>query len=245
MIKKCDNCKKKFVPRKGGKAQRFCCSKCRLIIWREKNKEKTRMACNKWREKNQDYQKKWQEENKDKTRKYQQKYYKKNKVTRLVKSKEWRMNNIEKSRLSKKKWREKNKDRINKLWMDRYYDRYRNDQQFKLSKNLRNRINKILLGINKSSDTLSLLGVKSVNEIKEYIELKFEKGMSWNNYNFETWHIDHIKPLHSFDLTKKEEQKKAFHYTNLQPLWAKDNLIKGSRVNMPFLEKSILNEHLK
>ena len=70
--------------------------------------------------------------------------------------------------------------------MDRYYDRYRNDQQFKLSKNLRNRINKILLGINKSSDTLSLLGVKSVNEIKEYIELKFEKGMSWNNYNFET-----------------------------------------------------------
>ena len=51
--------------------------------------------------------------------------------------------------------------------------------------------------------------------------------MSWENHG--TWHIDHRVPCAKFDLTKKEEQEKCFHYTNLQPLWAKDNLSKGNK----------------
>jgi hypothetical protein len=51
--------------------------------------------------------------------------------------------------------------------------------------------------------------------------------MNWENQG--EWHIDHILPCASFDLTKEEEQRKCFHYTNLQPLWAKDNMIKGSK----------------
>ena len=73
----------------------------------------------------------------------------------------------------------------------------------------------------------------SVEELKKYLESKFyphsETGeiMSWENYG--EWHIDHRKPLKMFNLSKREELLKACHYTNLQPLWAKDNLIKGCR----------------
>jgi hypothetical protein len=53
--------------------------------------------------------------------------------------------------------------------------------------------------------------------------------MTWENYCFDVWHIDHIKPVSSFDLTLPEEQLKAFNFKNLQPLWAKENLEKGSK----------------
>jgi hypothetical protein len=59
-------------------------------------------------------------------------------------------------------------------------------------------------------------------------EKKFKPKMSWNNYG--KWHIDHIKPCCSFNLSKSEEQRKCFHYSNLQPLWAKENLSKGKKV---------------
>ena len=64
--------------------------------------------------------------------------------------------------------------------------------------------------------------------LKKHIESLWEEGMTWDNWSRTGWHIDHIIPLSSFDLSKIEEQRIAFHYTNLQPLWAKDNLSKGS-----------------
>ena len=62
----------------------------------------------------------------------------------------------------------------------------------------------------------------------EYLQRLFKVGMTWKNYG--KWHIDHIKPCASFDLSKLEAQKKCFHYTNLQPLWAEENLKKGAKI---------------
>lgn len=70
----------------------------------------------------------------------------------------------------------------------------------------------------------------SVEDIKNHIESQFMEGMTWGNHGVRGWHIDHIKPCASFDLTDIEEQKKCFHFTNLQPLWAHDNLVKNGRI---------------
>ena len=64
--------------------------------------------------------------------------------------------------------------------------------------------------------------------------------MSWDNWNLAGWHIDHIRPLASFDLTDPVQLKQAAHYTNLQPLWAHDNYVKGSRVSSALQESEVL-----
>lgn len=70
----------------------------------------------------------------------------------------------------------------------------------------------------------------SIEEFKTHLESKFQHGMTWENYGRKGWHIDHIKPLSSFDLTDGEQLKIACNYKNMQPLWWNDNLSKGSHV---------------
>ena len=79
----------------------------------------------------------------------------------------------------------------------------------------------------KSGSAVKDLGC-SIKDLKIHLEEQFQEGMNWNNHG--SWHIDHRKPLASFDLTKREQLLAAVHFTNLQPLWAKDNLSKGSKV---------------
>lgn len=106
--------------------------------------------------------------------------------------------------------------------------RYQNDTSFKVEMLLRSRINQAIRGYRKSKSTTQLLGC-SINQLKEHLEKQFKSGMSWDNYG--TWHIDHIKPRCSFDLSKPKEQKKCFHYSNLQPLWAEENFKKNRGYN--------------
>ena len=102
------------------------------------------------------------------------------------------------------------------------------DPEFKIMKTLRSRLGTALKtqNSNKYNNTIDLLGC-SVSFLKDYLEAKFKDGMTWNNHG--EWHIDHIKPCASFNLLQEEEQKKCFHYTNLQPLWAAENLSKGCK----------------
>ena len=104
--------------------------------------------------------------------------------------------------------------------------RYHTNINYRLAQLLRRRLRHAIKENIKYINSKLLLGC-SIDYLKKYLENKFKPGMSWNNHG--KWHIDHIKPCASFDLSKPEEQRKCFHYTNLQPLWAKDNLIKGSR----------------
>jgi len=104
------------------------------------------------------------------------------------------------------------------------------DPSYKLLCSLRNRIDKVLKNIynGKVVRTTKVTFGCSTEEVVKHIESQFKEGMSWKNHGLYTWHIDHIKPLSSFNLLDPEEVKRANHYTNLQPLWAKDNLSKGA-----------------
>lgn len=104
------------------------------------------------------------------------------------------------------------------------------DLNFKLTKILRGRLGIAIKGKAKAASSLELLGC-SVEHLKAWLEFWMKPGMTWENYGYRGWHIDHKKPCASFDLTKLEEQKKCFHYTNLQPLWAQENLSKGDKIN--------------
>lgn len=103
------------------------------------------------------------------------------------------------------------------------------DPNFKVACSLRSRISTLIResGVKKEVRSTILLGC-SIDEFRQHLENQFVGGMSWSNYG--KWHIDHIIPCSSFDLTKTEEQKECFHYTNQRPLWAIDNLRKGDRV---------------
>jgi len=99
--------------------------------------------------------------------------------------------------------------------------------QYRIKSNLSRRIRCFLNGKSKSKVTTAYLGC-SLDFFKNYIENLFKDGMSWDNYGLHGWHIDHIRPCASFDLTDPAQQGICFHYSNLQPLWAKDNIKKSS-----------------
>lgn len=152
--------------------------------------------------------KKWRDKNKEHYSEYQ---------------KQWYAENKDKFIEYKRKWREANKDRENK----KKRNRYNSDINFKLVNILRSRLNAAIRNSQKVGSAVDDLGC-SIEELIEYLESQFEPWMSWDNHG--EWHIDHIKPLASFDLSNPEQLKKACHYTNLQPLKASDNMSKNSMV---------------
>jgi hypothetical protein len=109
-------------------------------------------------------------------------------------------------------------------------DRYNNDVNFRLANVLRSRVFSAVKsgGGEKAKKTMELLGC-SVQHVRDHLESQFTEGMTWKTQG--EWHIDHILPCASFNLEEPEEQKKCFHWTNLQPLWAKDNITKGDRLD--------------
>jgi hypothetical protein len=167
---------------------------------------------------------KYNSENKElvniKTRKWREK----NKTSEIIRNREWKKLNNEKIKESTKKWREKNKENIKEYKKNYEKLKIKTDILYKLKKTLRNTILRYLK--NKRFTTTEIIGC-DYDSFKIYFESLFTEGMCWDKLGSEI-HIDHIIPLSS--AKTEDELYKLNHYTNLQPLWVKDNLIKGSKL---------------
>jgi hypothetical protein len=177
------------------------------------------------------------------------KYVKENPKKVLEQQKKWRDKNPEWVYNRHKKWREENSELFNEIrrnWLNKnpekrkeYRENYKlrkherrkerrdNDPVFNLTNRMRCRIWKYLniLEITKKNKTFDIVGC-SPEFLKEYLETQFIDGMSWNNRS--EWHIDHIIPLSS--AKTEDELYRLCHYTNLQPLWAEDNVKKSNKI---------------
>ena len=128
----------------------------------------------------------------------------------------------------KKAFNKERNDKYKSYRLNRHYERMTSDTHYMLRQRISDRIRKALKDqrSEKSTSCLKYIGC-SIPELRSHLEKQFKQGMSWKNYP--KWHIDHIKPCAVFDLTCEEQQKECFNYTNLQPLWADENLAKSDK----------------
>jgi len=177
------------------------------------------------KEKRKEKSKTWYLNNKDKLIEMNKTYHSSNREKRLQQQKEYYSVNREKIIERNKIYATNNRDKINK----RTIENYRKDPLLKLKKSLRGRLYQALAHGLKSESSIELVGC-SIEKLKLHLEFQFKEGMSWENWSFKGWHVDHIRPISSFDFSDPAQVKECFHYSNLQPLWAKDNLSKGDRL---------------
>ena len=198
--------------------------------YREKNKEKHKQYAKEYRETNKEKLKEYRETNKEKIKEYKKEYREKNKEKIKKAGKEYRQRPENKIRAKeyRKVYYENNKERIARLQKELIAKYRKTNIQYKLKDRLRSRLHHALKGNIKNGSAVRDLGC-TLEELKIHLENQFEEGMTWDNWKKDGWHIDHIKPLNSFDLTDPIQVKEACHYTNLQPLWWRENLEKSNK----------------
>lgn len=150
-------------------------------------------------------------------------YYQKNKKDRTL----YYHKNREKIRKKQKEYEIKTRTKRRKYFRVWEKNKLKNDPIYKIRKYIGNRLRSALKRQRKNQSILDICGI-GLEAVRIHIEKQFKEGMSWDNYG--KWHIDHIIPISSFDLSDERELKKACHYSNLQPLWAEENLKKSNRI---------------
>jgi hypothetical protein len=197
-------------------------------LYYEENKEKRLEGDKKWREDNkgyvEEYRKKYYQENKESILEKKKDYYQNNQEGILEKKKEYYEDNQEELKKKFKKYSKENRSKINERMSIYVKDRKEKDLLFKFRLNVRDLITKSIKkkGYTKKSKTHEILGI-DYKSFKKYIENQFYDGMSWENRD--EWDLDHIIPIASGE--NEEEILALNHYTNLQPLFRYENLIKG------------------
>jgi hypothetical protein len=256
VVKTCSKCKQDKAAEDFSKNHAWCkeCQKEYKKAYRKQNAEKIKAYYKQNREKIKAYRK----QNAEKIKEQKKAYHKQNREKIKERYKAYYKQNAEKIKEQKKAYHKQNREKIKayrkqnaekiKEYRKAYHkqnrdkkriykrNRHKTDINFKLRGNLRSGIRRVLKGKSKSKKTMDLIGC-SADFLKKHLENQFQPGMSWNNYgnpngdHSECWHIDHILPCASFDLSDPKQQQKCFHYSNLQPLWAKDNMSKGAKIN--------------
>ena len=161
----------------------------------------------------------WYLKNKEQKKEYLREYYLKNKEQIIKRAKKRYL--INKEQIIKQQGKYKR-------------NKYHAHFNYRLETCLRGRVGVALrrkkINItSKATSTMKLVGC-TIEELWRHLEKNLKPGMTKENYGYRTWHIDHIIPCFSFDLSDPEQQKKCFHYTNLQPLWAVENIRKGNKI---------------
>ncbi|MDE2107531.1 MAG: hypothetical protein KGL39_60620, partial [Patescibacteria group bacterium] len=142
----------------------------------------------------------------------------------------WCEKNKQKKKDANRKWVQENKEKARKQ-SRAWRKKWRKTPYGRIVTNLRRRLRVLVKrGRAKKGRVNRLIGCSPI-ELVQHIEDHFSPGMSWTNYG--QWHLDHIRPIASFDLLDDDEMNRCFHYTNLQPLWAEDNIAKGASVDHP------------
>lgn len=216
-----------------------CCKTCKKNYFNTRTDE-MKLYLKTWRSNNPDSIKNYHQKNPN----YVKEYYKKNKDVMLSRVKKHyhdnKEKNSEKFRLLSNEYYKKNKDKrleYRKSYLknnrEKYNEYVKNKKLsspiYHLSFVVRNRIRTFLKSknITKNNSTFNIVGCAPIF-LKEHLEKQFTDGMSWENHGLYGWHIDHIIPLSS--AKTEEEIYELCHYTNLQPLWAEDNLKKGVKI---------------
>lgn len=181
---------------------------------RDCKNESTSLWRRKHREKDAENSRKWRTANREKCR---------------ASCERWRQSNLEYNAARGRVWRKANPERAAEL--DALSKRKRRSSPSgKMAYRVGNRIRNALKNheTGRGGKTFDLLGY-TPQELASHLERQFLPGMSWQNTS--EWHIDHIVPLSSFDVSSKDdpELKRAWALTNLRPLWAEDNIRKGSK----------------
>ncbi len=163
-------------------------------------------------EKGKHYRKKYDNDNREHINKYHREYH-----------------NLPSQQQYHKSYRDKNKNHRNEYNKKWFNDRYHTDIQFRIHNTFGTRMYHAIKDL-KSGRSWELLVDYTLDDLIKHLELQFQNGMTWDNYG--QWHIDHIKPVSSFnfDSTDDSEFKECWSLNNLQPLWAEDNLKKSNKI---------------
>jgi hypothetical protein len=219
------------------------CSVKRVSKWVKDNPEKKKETSQNWYKINSEKEiqrsREWRKNNPNKIKEYSQKWYEINYEKSIKSSRMWKENNVEKIKRYSEQYRENNPEKIKES-----HKKYRENNpekikkslkksnqvpKRKMSSNIRRRLSQYLKlnVISKKNKTFDIVGC-APEFLKEHLERQFKDNMNWDNYGLYGWHIDHIIPLSS--AKTEEEIYKLCHYTNLQPLWAEENIKKSNKL---------------
>ena len=190
--------------------------------------------------------KNYSEQNKEQIKQKQKSYYETNKELLIPKNKKYRLDNSEKINAQRKEYRNREeikeyiKQKNNEylpIKKEKIKEKRKTNLNFQISEILRSKLHKMLKG--KYTSRQKLIGC-DIEHLKRWIEYRFDEHMSWDNLG-KYWHIDHILPINKFNFTNFNEQQICFHWTNLQPLNATENIKKSDKILLHHYFNNIVN----